>query len=236
MIHLYGMGSPNVVKVVLMLEETASPWRFSFVDVFSGEQFTPAFQALNANGKVPVIVDETDPAAPVTLSESGAILIHLAEQRPDLQLLPREGPSRAATLQWLMFQMAGFGPTSGQAIHFRYMTDRDGYGRDRFSHELQRLTRVVDDQLGKHAHIAGPAYSIADVALLPWVNTLRRFFPEFVERPNIERWSAELMTRPAMVKTHAFFDQMSAQGRQALRSASPEALDRYYGRTPPELP
>jgi GST-like protein len=101
MIHLLGMGSPNVVKVMIMLEETGLPWRFSHVDVFGGEQFGPAFTALNPNSKTPVIVDETDPAAPVTVAESGAILIHLAEKTG--RFLPRAPAARAAVMQWLMF-------------------------------------------------------------------------------------------------------------------------------------
>src|ERR1700760_1051685 len=120
MIHLYGMASPNVVKVMIMLEETGLPWRFSFVNVHAGEQFGADFRALNPNCKTPVIVDE-DGDRPVTIFESGAILIYLAE-KADV-LLPKDPLNRSATLKWLVFQVANLGPIAGQAIHFEHVTE-----------------------------------------------------------------------------------------------------------------
>jgi GST-like protein len=235
MIHLFGMASPNVVKVIIMLEELEIPWRFSFVNVHAGEQFSEAFRELNPNSKTPVIVDEGDPGAPVTVFESGAILIYLAERHK--ALLPEDSPARPSVLQWLMFQMANFGPTSGQAVHFHYVTDYfkflehpDEYARSRFRNELARLIGVVERRLGESAFMGGPVYTIADIALYPWVRSLGGYFPELIERPHIARWRENVAARPAVTRALSFLEDVTAQAHRARRGATPQELARYFGR------
>jgi GST-like protein len=238
MIDLFGMASPNVVKVMIMLEEVELPWRFTFVNVHSGHQFSPEFRALNPNSKTPVIVDEAEPGAPVTVFESGAILIYLAEKSG--ALLPTAPPARSAVLQWLMFQMASFGPTAGQAIHFRFVTDhfkfldqRDEYATARFLNELERLIGVVEGQLACGEYIAGEGYSIADIALFAWFGTLEIYLPDLIDRPNIGRWRARLAARPAVVKALDVATGVREQAHAARRAATAEELDRYFGRKRP---
>jgi GST-like protein len=231
MIRLYGMGSPNVIKAMIMLEELGAAWAFEYVNVFVGEQFEPFFRVLNPNAKVPVMVEETAGAAPLVVAESGAILIHLAEKHG--RFLAAAGPERAATLQWLMFQMASFGPMSGNAIHFRFVTDQDGYGRARFVGELTRLAGVVEDALRSRAFVAGETYTIADMALWPWFRTLKNFFPELTETPAIARWYGEIAARPAVERAVAFAADVAARDRVSRKAATPEQLDRYFGRTAP---
>lgn len=238
MIHLFGMASPNVVKVMIMLEEVEIPWRFSFVNVHSGQQFSAEFRALNPNSKTPVIVDEAEPGAPVTVFESGAILIYLAEKSG--ALLPTAPPARSAVLQWLMFQMASFGPTAGQAIHFRFVTDhfkfldqQDKYATARFLNELDRLVGVVEEQLSRGEYIAGEAYSIADIALFAWFETVESYLPDLIDRPNIARWRARIAARPAVVKALDIATGVRKQAHAARRAATVEDIDRYFGRKRP---
>lgn len=228
------MASPNVVKVVIMLEELAMPWRFTFVKVHAGEQFSPAFKALNPNSKTPVIVDEATPEH-ITVFESGAILIYLAEKAG--ALLPRAEPARSSVLQWLMFQMASVGPAAGQTIHFTFVTDyfkflehREDYAVARFTHELERIIGVVDQQLSDHPYIAGAAYSIADVALFPWIRTVGGYIPQLIDRPHVKRWLEEVSRRPAVTRALAFLSEVTAQAHVVRRAATPEQLDRYFGR------
>ena len=165
MIELYGSGTPNVIKILFMLGETELPYTVHKVNVFAGDQFKPAFTAMNPNSKVPVIID-TDGAGgkTITLFESGAILIYLAEKTG--KLLPTEPEARAHTLQWLMWQMAGIGPMFGQAVHFtRYAPPGQDYGRARYLTEAKRLHEVLDQRLGESEYVAGDFFSIADIAL-----------------------------------------------------------------------
>jgi len=225
---LHGMSSPNVGKVVLMLEETALPYEFRRVGVMAGEQNDAAFLALNPNGKVPVLVDPDGPDGPVTIFESGAILIYLAEKTG--RFLPAHGAARYAALQWLMFQMAGLGPNFGQAIHFNFATKEDGYGRRRFTIELKRLIEVVEERLGAAPFLAGDDYSIADVAVFPWRQTIAKFFPAEIERPNIVRWSAAIEARPAVARMRATLDPVAQLDGEAMRAATPAQRDLYFGR------
>ena len=230
MIELYGMGSPNVVKVLVMLEETGLQYRFIRVNVVGGEQFSDSFRKLNPNSKVPVIVDDDAPCGTLPLFESGAILLYLAEKTG--VLWPAEPTQRARVNQWLMFQMAGFGPMSGQAIHFHYATKDDSYARNRYINELNRLIAVVDTRLAESAYIAGDDYSVADVALFPWVRTLRRFFANEIDRPNINRWYDLIAARPAVERATAFASSLTERDMSELKNADPATRDRYFGRVP----
>jgi len=230
MIELYGMGSPNVVKVLVMLEEVGLPYRFTRVNVLAGEQFSDEFRRLNPNSKVPVIVDDDAPGGALVLFESGAILQYLAEKTG--VLWPAERIQRARVIQWLTFQMAGFGPMSGQAIHFHYATKEDSYARNRYGNELDRLIAVLEQRLSESTHLAGDDYSIADVALLPWIRTLRAYFAKEVDQPNINRWYDLVAARPAVERALSFANSFSERDISELKQADRAARDRYFGRTP----
>jgi GST-like protein len=229
MIKLFGMGSPNVLKILIMLEEAALPFDFIRIDVIEGEQFGEAFKTLNPNSKVPVLVDDAAPNHPVTIFESGAILLYIAEKAG--AFMPNDLNERYDALQWLMFQVASVGPMFGQAIHFNFATKEDSYGRTRFTNEAHRLVSVLDQRLDGRDWVAGSAYSVADIALFPWVRTLKDFLPKVVERPNIQRWYGEISARPAVQKAVEFGSGFSKQDKASIRDASAEKLDRYFGRT-----
>lgn len=227
MIELYGVASPNVQKIMLMLEELELPYDFHFVDVFAGDQFTPEFVRLNPNSKTPVLVDRR-PADPVTIFESGAILIHLAEEAG--VLLPPRGAARAEVLQWLMIQLTGIGPMFGQHVHFtRYKTD-DPYAESRYRTEAIRLLDVVEARLGEAGWLGGADYSIADVATYPWLRILGHIRLPGDGRPNLERWLAAVRARPATGRFLGKLKPVVLASDQAARAATEEGLDRFLGR------
>lgn len=205
MIELYTHATPNGHKVSILLEELALPYRLHLVDLVRNEQFAPAFQAINPNGKIPAIVDPDGPGGrPITVWESGAILIYLAEKSGS-ELLPRAGAERYATLQWLMFQVAGVGPMLGQAGHFTlYAAEKVPYGIERYVKESRRLLGVMDRQLGAHPWLAGDSYSLADIATFPWTNSAQRIpglagpAGQLDEWPNVVRWRRALLARDAV--------------------------------------
>ena len=223
MITLYGMGSPNVVKVLLMLEETGLPYRFERCDVILGAQHDPGFRALSPNGKVPVLADDDGPGP---LFESGAILIYLAEKAG--RFLP--AASRYEALQWLMFQMGGVGPMFGQAIHFRGGPPGSDYARSRYRTEMLRLVDVIEARLAEAAYLAGDDYSIADMAVFPWMRTLGRFFPQAGTGPGLSRWREAIAKRPAVTRALERAEAISALDAESFRIATPDQLDRYFGR------
>lgn len=230
MITLYGMGSPNVIKVMILLEELGLSYRFERVDVIHGEQFGPGFAALNPNRKVPVLVDARGAGDPVVLFESGVILMYLAETSG--RFWPAALPERYEKLKWLMLQMASFGPMSGQAIHFNRAVEEPGYARDRFTTEIERLLALIEERLGQYPHIAGADYSLADMAFLPWCLTIKRMMPEWIELPNIQLWMARLGERPAVAAAITASIDHSRRDFRALRDADQATLDRYFGRNP----
>jgi GSH-dependent disulfide-bond oxidoreductase len=195
-IDLYTWGTPNGRKVSVMLEETGLPYRVHPVDITKGEQFRPDFLALNPNSKIPAIVDDEGPGGPISLFESGAILIYLAEKTG--LLLARDPRRRAETLVWLMFQMGGVGPMFGQAHHFlRAAPEPVPYGIERYTKETRRLYGVMDKRLGEVAYLAGE-YSIADVATYPWVARHEWHKVALADFPNVARWYDAIGARPAV--------------------------------------
>jgi GST-like protein len=227
-ITLYGVMSPNVVKVAIMLEELNLPYVLRHVALFKGEQFTPQFRALNPLGKVPVILD---PALDRPLAESGAILIWLAEQSG--AFLPKHSGDRYEVLQWLMVQMSSIGPMLGQFTHFRLLPEgSEPYALGRYGTLAERLYRLIDERLATRDWIAGSAYSIADIATFPWAEYLERHGFEAKAYPAMQRWRDVIGRRPAVVRARGriteAFAEISAQGMQ---SASPKDLDRFFGRT-----
>ncbi len=200
MIDLYTWSTPNGRKISIMLEECALAYTVRPIDISKNEQFASEFVAINPNSKIPAIVDhEGAQGTPLVLFESGAILIYLAEKVG--RFLPAEPSARYQTLQWLMFQMGGVGPTFGQAHHFmRAAKEVVPYGIERYGREAVRLYGVINERLGKTAYLAGAEYSIADIATFPWIARHDWHRVDLTTFPNVARWFAEIGARPAVVK------------------------------------
>ncbi|WP_434667471.1 glutathione S-transferase N-terminal domain-containing protein [Paraburkholderia sp. A3BS-1L] len=197
MIDLYAWGTPNGRKVSIALEELWIPFKVHMVDITKGGQFENSFLAMNPNNKIPVIVDPKGPQGKkLTLSESGAILIYLAEKTGNL--LPASGVERHETIQWLMFQMGGIGPMFGQTHHFRRYAPQEKYGLERYTAETHRLYKVLDGRLGKSEYVAGNEYSIADIAIYPWIARFELHQLAWDEVPNVKRWYDAIGSRPAV--------------------------------------
>ncbi|MGE3690628.1 MAG: glutathione S-transferase family protein [Novosphingobium sp.] len=226
---LHGMSSPNVTKVVLMLEECGLDYDLRHVAVFAQQQFTPEFLALNPLGKVPVL---EDPRLGIPLAESGAILHYLAEREG--KFLPASQPARAEVIQWLMVQMANVGPMFGQLNHFRLVlaSGTEPYAEARYAAAAERLYRLLDDRLTTREWIAGEAYSIADMATQPWANYLEGHGFDPALHPNLLRWRAAIAARPAvqraLARAHEGFTEEAERTRKA---ATGEDLDKFFGRT-----
>jgi GST-like protein len=201
MIDLYTHATPNGHKVSILLEELGLPYRVHLVDLVKNEQMSPQFLAINPNNKIPAIVDAQGPGGrPLTVWESGAILIYLAEKTGSA-LLPSSGAARYTTLQWLMFQMAGVGPMFGQAGHFvLYAKEPVPYAIERYTSEAKRLLGVMDRALASGGYLAGPNYSIADIATYPWTQSAARIptIGDLAAWPHVVRWRAALAARPAV--------------------------------------
>lgn len=197
MIDVYAFATPNSVKVPIALEELAVPYRLQAINVRKGEQSAAQFLALNPNGRIPVIVDNDGPGGqPVTITESGAILLYLAQKYG--ALLPRDPRENIRCLEWLFFQVAGLGPMFGQSGYFlRSAPEKIGFAIDRYNGEAKRHMRVLDQHLGSYRWAAGETYSIADIALFGWI--WRREFAgvSLDDTPNVARWYAAAESRPA---------------------------------------
>ena len=202
-IALHAFDTPNGRKISVALEEMALPYEVHIVDIGRGEQFDPAFLKISPNNKIPAIVDSDGPAgAPISVFESGAILIYLAEKTG--LFLPREGAARVAVFEWLMFQMGGFGPMPGQVHHFAALPDESDrrYGLERFSAETRRLYGVMDRRLSDNEYFAG-GLSIADFAILGWVWRHERHRVDLADFPQVQRWYRALMARPGVARGFA---------------------------------
>jgi len=200
-IDLYTWGTPNGRKVSVMLEETGLKYQAFPVNIGKDEQFAPDFLKVNPNNKIPAIVDHEPLAAygkePYSVFESGAILIYLAEKSG--KFLPADACSRMQALQWLMWQMGGFGPMLGQTHHFvRFAKEQVPYAIERFTTETKRLYKVLDGHLAKNEYLAGREYSIADMATLPWAARHEWHQIDLNDYPNVKRWYDPLMARPAV--------------------------------------
>jgi GST-like protein len=195
MLDLYSWTTPNGDKIHIMLEETGLPYKANPVNIGAGEQHTDAFRAINRNGKIPAIVDHDGPEGGVTIAESGAILIYLAEKAG--MLLPRDTQGRFTVLQWLMFQMSAIGPMLGQLYHFRTHSEQLPHAIDRFQSEVLRILGVLEAQLAGHAYIAGD-YSIADIASYPWLRATRQLGLDLAPFPRVNAWLDVVGDRPAV--------------------------------------
>lgn len=198
MIEVWTWPTPNGHKVHIALEEAGLPYRVIPIDIGAGEQFKPEFLAITPNHRIPAIVDPDGPGGKVlTLFESGAILMYLAEKAG--KLIPADPAARLHCLQWLMFQMGSVGPMFGQYNHFAaYAPEKLPYAIQRYTNEVGRLHRVLERRLAESEYLAGPEYSIADIATFPWVRNPHRRSVDLAQYPAIRRWHDAIASRPAV--------------------------------------
>jgi GSH-dependent disulfide-bond oxidoreductase len=198
MIEVYSWATPNGHKVHIMLEECGLPYQVEAVNIGEGDQFKPEFLAISPNNKIPAIVDPDGPdGQPISLFESGAILMYLAGKTG--RFLPASIRGKYEVLQWLMFQMGGVGPMLGQAHHFRiYAPEKIEYAISRYTNEARRLYGVMNRQLGKSKYIAGDEYTIADIAVFPWLRSWKNQGIDWAEYPHLKGWFDEIAARPAV--------------------------------------
>ncbi|RQS14257.1 MULTISPECIES: glutathione S-transferase family protein [unclassified Burkholderia] len=197
-ITLYAWNTPNGRKASVALEEMALPYIVQPVNIANREQFEPAFLAISPNNKIPAIVDPDGPdGQPISVFESGAILLYLGEKTG--RFLPRGLRERVPVIEWLMWQMGGFGPMPGQVHHFAALTSEDDrrYGLKRFSDETRRLYSVLDKRLADHEYVAGEL-SIADFAIVGWAWRHERHKVDLSDYPNVQRWYDAMLERPAV--------------------------------------
>lgn len=212
MIDVWTWPTPNGHKVHIALEELGLPYRIVPVNIGAGDQFKPEFLAITPNHRIPAIVDPDGPGGkPLTLFESGAILIYLAEKTG--QLMPADPVGRLMCLQWLMFQMGGVGPMFGQYNHFAaYAPEKLPYAIERYANEVRRLHRVLDKRLGESPFLAGPEYGIADIATFAWVRNPQRRGIDLADYPAVQRWHDTIAARPAVQRGVAVLSESQRQG------------------------
>ncbi len=217
MIDLHYWPTPNGHKITLFLEETGLDYRIAPVNIGAGDQFKPDFLAISPNNKMPAIVDHApaDGGAAVSVFESGAILLYLAEKTG--RFLPGDLRGRATTLEWLFWQMGGLGPMTGQYGHFNvYAPERIPYAIDRYTREVERLLSVLDKRLQGRAFIAGDDYGIADMAAYPWINVYDKAPVDLAPFPDLRRWQAAIAARPATQRAYALAKQVNPDAGKPL--------------------
>ena len=220
MIDLYWYPSPNGLKVAIMLEECQLPYRTKLVDITRGAQFDPQFLTISPNNKIPAIVDHEASGGALSLFESGAILAYLAEKTG--LFLPLESSAKHAAMQWLFWQVGGLGPMAGQAHHFRaFASEHVPYGIARYTQEVNRLYGVLDRQLAIKEFVAGD-YSIADMAIWPWIKPHERQGQDLADFPALRRWFDAVGQRPAVRRALELGDE---------RRADEEGHRHLYGQT-----
>ncbi len=231
MIELYGMGSPNVVKIYIALEELGLPYNVHPVDVFAGKQFDADFLKLNPMAKVPVIVDSDGPGGkPFTLFESGAILLYLAEKTG--KLLPKQTVAKYEAIEWMMVQMTTVGPMFGQFVHFvRFAPPGNEYSRTRYLTQAHRVSEVIDKRLTDTPWLGGADYGIADIATYPWARNVPALLgtDAAAKYPNVMRWVGVINERPAVRRALAAVDDVRAR-TTAFDKAESDNLDKLFGR------
>ena len=225
MIDIYSWPTPNGHKIHIMLEECGLPYKAHAIDIGRGDQFQAEFLRISPNNKIPALTDSHGPdGQPISLFESGAILLYLASKTG--RFLPKSDRAKFEVLQWLMFQMGGVGPMLGQAHHFRmYAPEKIGYAIDRYSNEAKRLYGVIDAQLARHAFIAGDEYSIADIAIFPWLRSWENQGIVLADYPHLQVWFETIAARPAV--------QRGVKVLAGLRkpSTDPKSRDILFGKT-----
>lgn len=217
MLELYFYPSPNGLKPLILLEECGLEYVLRPVDILRGEQFDPDFLRISPNNRIPALVDTV---AGLSLFESGALLVYIAEKAG--RFLPRETPARFDCLQWLFWQVGGLGPMAGQAHHFRaFAPEVVPYGIRRYTDECNRLYGVLERRLADRDYVAGE-YSIADMAIWPWIVTHRRQGQQLAEFPRLAAWFERLRERPAVRRAYAIGHE---------RHADAQAYRHLYGQT-----
>lgn len=230
MIDVYTWPTPNGHKVHVMLEECGfalgRDWLAHPVHIGQGEQFTPEFLTISPNNKIPALVDPMGPdSKPISLFESGAILVYLAAKTG--KFMPSSDRGKYDVLQWLMFQMGGVGPMLGQAHHFRiYAPEKVPYAIDRYTNEARRLYGVMDRQLAHHPFIAGKTYSIADIAIFPWLRSWANQGIDWVDYPRLKEWFDTVGARPAVQRGCAVLADL----RKPLQDDK-RAMETLFGKT-----
>jgi GST-like protein len=227
MIEFYGLTSPNVQKVFIMLEETGLPYEFKPVDVWAGAQHAAEFAKLNPNRKIPVIVDRDGPGGkPYTVFESGAILMYLAEKTG--KFLPKDVAQKYDVIQWLMIQLTGVGPAFGNFTHFNLFAPKPGteYSFSRYRTEMLRLYELLEQRLGQTKFLGGDEYSIADISTFPWTRQHDGHGVKWADHPNLKRWFEAIESRPAVQA------MIARQGaiKSSREGASEDNKDRFFGR------
>ena len=211
MIDLYYWHTPNGHKITIFLEEAGLPYALHRININKGDQFKPDFLKIAPNNRIPAIVDTTpaDGGAPISVFESGAILHYLAEKTG--KFLPKDVRGRTEVMQWLFWQMAGLGPMGGQNGHFNFdAPEKIPYAIDRYVKETSRLYGVLNKRLAGRDHVAGD-YSIADMAIYPWIMRHERHKQDLNDFPNLKRWFEAMKARPAVVKAYAHAPQTQAK-------------------------
>jgi len=198
MIDVYSWATPNGHKVHILLEELGLPYQVHAVNIGSGEQFKPEFLRISPNNKIPAITDSDGPdGKPISLFESGAILVYLASKTG--KFMPKDVRGRYVMLEWLMFQMASVGPMFGQAHHFRmYAPEKIDYAVNRYSNEAKRIYGVLERRLTEHEYLTGSMYTIADIAVWPWTRSAKNQGVDIEEFPHFKRWFEGIAARPAV--------------------------------------
>jgi GST-like protein len=228
MIDVHYWTTPNGHKVTIFLEEAGLPYKIFPVNIGKGEQFQRAFLEISPNNRIPAIVDRApaDGGAPVSVFESGAILLYLAEKTG--KFIPADLRGRVQALEWLFWQMGGLGPMSGQNNHFsNYAVDKLPYAIDRYRNEVNRLYGVMDRRLADRPYLAG-AYSIADIACYPWVVPHERQGQVIADFPHLKRWLDAIAARPAVVRAYALASEINPQSG-GIRTAEERAI--LFGQT-----
>ena len=227
MIHIFTCPSPNGIKAQIMVEEGGLPYKVTAIDITKGDQFKPSFLKISPNNKMPAIIDEQGPGGkPLSIFESGAILMYLAEKTG--KLMPSQKRRRFEVVQWLMFQVGTVGPMLGQSNFFRrYAPVKVPYAIKRYTNEAGRLYGVLDTRLARHEYLAG-SYSIADIAVWPWI------IPYFQgvkldDYKHVARWFRAIEARPAVQRGLQVLADRQAPGEEIKMDAS--AKERLYGET-----
>ncbi len=229
MIKVYTWPTPNGHKVHIMLEECGlrlgRDWEAVPVNIGAGDQFKPEFLTISPNNKIPALVDPDGPdGKPITLFESGAILLYLAAKTG--KFLPKSDRRKFEVLQWLMFQMGSVGPMLGQTHHFRlYAPENIDYAINRYTNEAKRLYGVMNRQLAQTRFLAGSSYSIADIAVFPWLRSWQNQGIDWSEYPDLHRWFGNMAERPAVIRGVVVLAAL----RKPL--SSPQQRDALFGTT-----
>jgi len=233
MIELYYWTTPNGHKITMFLEEVELPYTIVPVNIGAGDQFNPDFLKIAPNNRIPAIIDRepADGGEPISVFESGAILLYLAEKTG--KLIPSNLRDRVEVLEWLFWQMAGLGPMAGQNHHFsQYAPEKIPYAIDRYVNETGRLYAVLNQRLSDRSFVAGNSYSIADIAAYPWIVPHKNQGQNLEDFPNLKRWFETIQSRPATVrayeKAEAFKDRALniEQSRTLLFNQSAKTVQR----------